>query len=77
MKRRTSKQTKNDLQLTIDGEYARLLTELISLTKRGVYSKREHIRKVDVALVSANIGISALRKLTYETFKKELAKTVN
>ena len=77
MKRRTSKQTKNDLQLTIDGEYARLLTELISLTKRGVYSKREHIRKVDVELVGANIGISALRKLTYETFKKELAKTVN
>ena len=77
MKRRTSKQTKNDLQLTIDEEYARLLTELISLIRRGVYPKREHIRKVDVELVGANIGISALRKLTYEEFKKQLAKTVN
>ena len=77
MKRKTRKQTKNDLQLIIGEEYARLLTELITLVKQGVYPKRERIRKIDVELVGANIGISALRKLTYEEFKKQLAKTVN
>ena len=77
MKRKTSKQTRNELQFAVNEEYARLLTELIDLIKRGVYPKRERIRKIDVELVGANIGISALRKLSYEEFKKQLAKTVN
>ena len=74
MKRKTRKQTKNDMQFAVNEEYARLLTELIDLIKRGVYPKRERIRKIDVEMVGANIGISALRKLNYEEFKKQLAK---
>ena len=76
MKRKTRAQIKNDLQFIINEEYVRLSTELIALTKRGVYSKRERIKRSDVKLVATNVGLPTLKKLTYEDFRKELAQAL-
>ena len=76
MKRKTRAQIKNDLQFIINEEYVRLSTELITLTKRGVYPKSERIKRSDVKLVATNVGLPTLKKLTYEDFRKELAQAL-
>jgi len=76
LKRKTRAQIKNDLQFVISEEYVRLSTELITLIKRGVYPKSEHIKMSDVELVATNVGLPTLKKLTYENFKKQLAQAV-
>ena len=77
MKRKTRSQARNTQQFVVNEEYVRLCSELIALIKRGTYPKTERVKKIDVELVVKTIGISALKVLTYENFKKELAQIMN
>lgn len=44
----------------------------MALIKRGVHPKSARITKLDVESVAINIGVPALRKLSYEQFQKQL-----
>jgi len=76
MKRKTSKQTRNNMQFAFNTEYVRLSGELIQLIKRGVCPKSEWLKKSDVETVGKYVGLPNLKKLDYLSFRNQLIKAL-